>query len=81
VGAWQKCLANLGVSPTREVRYREFEEVAKRRMTDPTSTLVSDVGDMNFERIFLGDSEVEDWNFEDIDGLSEGMSGLEMDEN
>jgi hypothetical protein len=61
--------------------YREFEEVAKRRMTDPTSRLVSDVGDMNFERIFLGDSEVEDWNFEDIDGLSEGMSGLEMDEN
>jgi hypothetical protein len=50
-------------------------------MTDPISSLISDVGDMNFERIFLGDSEVEDWNCEDIDGLSEGMSGLEMDEN
>jgi hypothetical protein len=58
--------------------YREFEEVAKRKMTDPP---VSDVGDMNFERIFLGDSEVEDLSLGDVDGLSEGMSGLEMSED
>jgi hypothetical protein len=58
--------------------YREFEEVAKRRMTDPP---VSDVGDMNFERIFLGDSEVEELSLSDADGLSEGMSGLEMSED
>lgn len=61
--------------------YREFEAVAKRRMTDPTYAPVSDMGDMNFERIFLGDSEVEDLSLGDIDGLSEEMSGLDMGEN
>ncbi|KAI4682258.1 uncharacterized protein J4E88_005148 [Alternaria novae-zelandiae] len=58
--------------------YREFEAAAQRRMTDPTP--VSDVGDMNFERIFLGDSEAEDLSLGDISGLSEEMSGLDMDE-
>jgi len=36
---------------------------------------------MNFERIFLGDSEAEDLSLGDISGLSEEMSGLDMDEN
>ncbi|KAI4689777.1 uncharacterized protein J4E84_003957 [Alternaria hordeiaustralica] len=60
--------------------YREFEAAAQRRMTDPTYAPVSDVGDMNFERIFLGDSEAEDLSLGDISGLSEEMSGLDMDE-
>ena len=50
--------------------YREFEAAAQRRMTDPTYAPVSDVGDMNFERIFLGDSEAEDLGLGDISGLS-----------
>ncbi|KAI4628175.1 hypothetical protein J4E80_002313 [Alternaria sp. BMP 0032] len=60
--------------------YREFEAAAQRRMTDPTYAPVGDVGDMNFERIFLGDSEAEDLSLGDISGLSEDMSGLDMDE-
>ncbi|KAI4949417.1 hypothetical protein J4E91_005156 [Alternaria rosae] len=61
--------------------YREFEAVAQRRMTDPTYAPVGDVGEMNFEHIFLGDSEVEDLSLGDIDGLSEEMSGLDMGGN
>ena len=60
--------------------YREFEAAAQRRMMDPTYAPVRDVGDMNFERIFLGDSEAEDLSLGDIGGLSEEMSGLDMDE-
>jgi hypothetical protein len=59
--------------------YREFEEVAKRRKTDPTTTFSCDVGDIEFERIFMEDSEVE--GVSGLSGLSDGMGGLMVDED
>lgn len=59
--------------------YREFEEVAKRRKTDPTTTFSCDVGDIEFERIFMEDSEVE--GVSGLGGLSDGMGGLMVDED
>jgi len=66
--------------------YREFEEWAMRKKTRG----LGDVGDLQFERIFLGDSE-EEWGSwgedadadadadDDVDGLSEDISGLDLE--
>jgi hypothetical protein len=56
--------------------YREFEEVAKRRKTNLATVLSCDVGDMDFERIFLEDSELEG-----VSGLSDDMDGLLMEDD
>jgi hypothetical protein len=61
--------------------YREFEEVAKRRKTDPDTASSCDVGDMNFERIFLEDSEASDAFDEGTSGMSDEMEGLLLDES
>ncbi|KAG9193470.1 hypothetical protein G6011_03505 [Alternaria panax] len=58
--------------------YREFEEIAKRRKSDPTTASSCDVGDMDFERIFLEDSEVE--GVSGVSGLSDGIDGLMVGE-
>lgn len=56
--------------------YREFEEVARRRKTNLATVLSCDVGDIDFERIFLEDSELEG-----VSGLSDDMDGLLMEDD
>lgn len=59
--------------------YEEFMEVARRKTLEQP-----DVGDMSFEKIFMGDSEAESWHSSDVgdaSGLSGDMSGLDIDED
>ncbi|KAL1799300.1 hypothetical protein ACET3X_003337 [Alternaria dauci] len=73
-GAHDSCSSKLFQNEIQK-NFREFEEAAKRRKTDPTTASSHDVGDMDFERIFLEDSEVEG-----VSGLSDDMDGLTVDE-
>jgi hypothetical protein len=55
--------------------YREFEAMALQG-----STQQSHWDNVSFEKIFLGDSEAEDWHSSDVDGWSEEMNGLEVEQ-
>ncbi|KAH7552928.1 hypothetical protein BM1_07901 [Bipolaris maydis] len=54
--------------------YHEFREMALRQSTEQ-----ADWGDASFEKIFLEESDVEDWHSSDIDDLGEEMDGQGMD--
>ncbi|EFQ86581.1 hypothetical protein PTT_18106 [Pyrenophora teres f. teres 0-1] len=78
--------ATIAASSQEQIQnnYREFEEWAKRKRDE----WLGEVGDMQFERVFWGDSEDEGvgWGESDrgtdgvdTDGLSEEVSALDLD--
>ncbi|KAE8857229.1 hypothetical protein PTNB29_08296 [Pyrenophora teres f. teres] len=78
--------ATIAASSQEQIQnnYREFEEWAKRKRNE----WLGEVGDMQFERVFWGDSEDEGvgWGESDrgtdgvdTDGLSEEVSALDLD--
>lgn len=54
---------------TIQHNYCEFEAIARKCRTEQP-----DVGDMSFEKIFLGDSELEDWQSSEME-IEDGVSG------